>query len=435
MHLRRIHRIVRSAVFILLGSLLVLRCSEEAVSDAIMDKYLIQAGAAKIEVTPAVGDSLLMSGFSGRDQPFKGVHDGLFLKAVVLFDGLSYSAHFTSDQLTVSEEQTRSIALMLEDMDVPIPRSQLFMSATHTHGGISTSRGLHDVRTAYRRYRTLLMAEVIAEAYGNLAPVQLRMARMQVPGIHNNRQEIIPGDECDLGSDPNGVSDKTLYITRLMRLDGTPLASMLLFGVHATMMGQHNYYLTGDLPGAVTAHLEQLWGPDHISLWMMSGGGDQSPTFFHQKTEAFRDEIRSPKGLANQMVNEFLPSLVEIEQPLENIHFDATLLQLVLTRKSGSRDHRQIYFLEWNDETILVGTPFELFAQTVIDICEASPYKNTMVYSLTNGVAYYLPTPESWEREFTCYENKTSLFGRESEPQVKNTIINHLINLASREIR
>ena len=420
-------------MLILLGSLFICQCSDEGVSDAIMHKYLVQAGAAKIEVTPAVGDSLLMSGFSGRNQPFKGVHDGLFLKAVVLFDGHTYSAHFTSDQLTVSEEQVRTISTMLEEMDIPIPHSQLFMSATHTHGGISTSRGLQHVRTNYRRQRTLQMAEVIAQAYRNLKPAQLRLARIQVPGIHNNRQEIIPGVECDLGSDVDGVSDKTLYITRLMRLDGTPLASMLLFGVHATMLGQHNYYLTGDLPGAVTAHLEQLWGPDHISLWMMSGGGDQSPTYFHQKTEAFRDEIRSPKGLADQMVSEFLPALSERERPLTVIHFDATLLPLVLHRKSGSTDRRQIYFLEWNDETIVIGTPFELFAQTVIDICEASPYENTLVHSLTNGVAYYLPMPESWEREFTCYENKTSLFGRDSEPQVKDAIINHLKNLASRE--
>ena len=48
------------------------------------ERGALRAGAAKIDITPAPNAGLTMSGYGGRTQPFKGIHDHIYARAIVL---------------------------------------------------------------------------------------------------------------------------------------------------------------------------------------------------------------------------------------------------------------------------------------------------------------------------------------------------------------
>src|ERR687889_261709 len=52
----------------------------------------LRAGAAKVDITPAPDAALPMSGYAGRTEGFKGIHDDLNVRALVIDDGTTQAA-------------------------------------------------------------------------------------------------------------------------------------------------------------------------------------------------------------------------------------------------------------------------------------------------------------------------------------------------------
>jgi hypothetical protein len=52
----------------------------------------IRVGAARVDITPAVGAALPMSGYGNRTQGFKGIHDHIYVRAIVLDNGATQVA-------------------------------------------------------------------------------------------------------------------------------------------------------------------------------------------------------------------------------------------------------------------------------------------------------------------------------------------------------
>ena len=52
----------------------------------------LQAGAAKIDIAPSVEAALPMSGYADREEGFKGIHNHIYARAIVLGDGSRLAA-------------------------------------------------------------------------------------------------------------------------------------------------------------------------------------------------------------------------------------------------------------------------------------------------------------------------------------------------------
>src|SRR2546430_749904 len=52
----------------------------------------LQAGAARVDITPAADAALSMSGYASRKEGFKGIHDHIYARAIVLSDGSGLAA-------------------------------------------------------------------------------------------------------------------------------------------------------------------------------------------------------------------------------------------------------------------------------------------------------------------------------------------------------
>ena len=75
-----------------------------------------------------------------------------------------------------------------------------------------------------------------------------------------------------------------------------------------------------------------------------------------------------------------------------------------------------------------LGFPGEMFVEIGIDIKRASPFDQTLVLGLTNGLVGYLPTKRAFDEG--GYESKSARFVRESADMVKEGAVELLRSLA-----
>lgn len=126
------------------------------------------------------------------------------------------------------------------------------------------------------------IAAVATEAYGLREPVALGLTWTDDwdPAhavTHDRRPE---NDELTLWTDgtPNqGGRDDRLGLLRVDALDGRPLAVMLNFGMHGTVLGEDNPLVSSEAGGAVEVAFEETFDTPVVVMYTQGAGGDQSP--------------------------------------------------------------------------------------------------------------------------------------------------------------
>src|SRR5713101_5148302 len=92
----------------------------------------LQVGAAKVDITPPADAALPMSGYAGRQEGFKGIHDHIYARAVVLSDGSRQAAIVSWELIGVPtavwEELSERIA-----RETGIQPEYLLLTAVHNH--------------------------------------------------------------------------------------------------------------------------------------------------------------------------------------------------------------------------------------------------------------------------------------------------------------
>src|SRR4051812_46478643 len=173
----------------------------------------LQVGAAKVEITPAADAALPMSGYANRTQGFKGIHDPVYVRAIVLDDGTTQAAIVAWESLFVPDavwaETSQRIAA-----ETGIRPENLLLSAVHDHGAPTLSLAETAPKTAaYTRG-----VEDAAVAAVRRAKSQLQPARFGIGTgtayVNVNRREFATGRGLWLGYNEDGPSDKTVTVLR-----------------------------------------------------------------------------------------------------------------------------------------------------------------------------------------------------------------------------
>src|SRR5712671_4422887 len=116
-----------TSIAILIGELVLYGVS------ALAEPGTLRAGAARVVITPPADAALPMSGYAGRTQGFRGIHDDIYVRAIVLDDGNTQAALVTWELLFVPdavwEDMSRRVAA-----EVGIRPENLLLSAVHNHG-------------------------------------------------------------------------------------------------------------------------------------------------------------------------------------------------------------------------------------------------------------------------------------------------------------
>jgi neutral ceramidase len=387
----------------------------------------LRVGAAKVDVTPAPSE-LPKNSF--------GVLDPLYARAIVIESGASTAALVTVDAGGVPTPIWEAVTRQVES-ELKIPVANVLVTATHTHsaggqrGPDYAQKIVESVRLAKRR----------------LAPARLGYGT-GVSYINVNRHIIDPktGRWWE-GPNYDGPSDKTVAVLKFETVGGDPIAVYYNYAVHAVIAGQLDQ-VSGDIPGAASRYLEDAFDDRIVAVWSSGAAGDQNPIYFQQTYDLREIRIKEyatrgvdisnamPPGgegldrknpavarLMNQQrqmvssMGQFLgEEVLHVMRGIERMEAAAAVHGRFTTVSCPGRERtnqgRAGFEGTYKDgppveirlgllrlgEVMIGAVNAEVFSPIAQRLKQESPYKATMMATLTNGSARsgYIPDDESF---------------------------------------
>jgi len=254
----------------------------------------LMAGVAMRHLDRPVGIS--MAGYGGRTGGLSSPWSGAFfasrgfyalptIKAMVLQTDAETLVLLKTPMMSSESGVTDAlVAKMMERHGVDLS-GRIITAATHSHHVHARYWRLPDqlgevgIDTADEELIDLLateFADTIMAAIDDVGPAQWGFAV---------QEDWDPGDEVYRDrrgeNDPLYGKDPRLSLLAVQRPDGTPMATVLNFGMHGTLLGSANELLTEDAAGGLEMVFEEQFFAAHgqpvFGMFMQAGGGDASP--------------------------------------------------------------------------------------------------------------------------------------------------------------
>ncbi len=237
----------------------------------------ITAGAGRSDITPPVGSPHLNWG-AATHQLAAGVDMELYSTALYLSDGASEIVLLNLDVATLTEELALEVR-QAAAREAVVPLDRVFVTWTHTHSAVP----LHDTpwmeqgRDVFLEYQSSFAARAAraaGEAKRNARPARLGWGKGR-SDIGINRRQHLDNGRIITGNNPTAPVDREVVVFRIDDTDGTPIATVVNFAMHPTIMGHENDKITPDYPGAMKRVVERNLGG--LSLFLQGATGDIGP--------------------------------------------------------------------------------------------------------------------------------------------------------------
>jgi len=257
-----------------------------------MDR-LLRAVAAALPITPLaehLAGELYLGGYGGyRSRPAEGNHDDLWARALALSDGQECLAIVALDLVGISNVQLNAIRAQASAA-TGIPAANILIASTHTHHSPDLQGLWGGVPAAYRAHLRRQAVRSIVQAASRQEEAEVRAGSVKLRGLTRNRR----------GWDS---TDETLTALAFSRQDGSVLATLVNYAVHATVMGPENRLVSGDFPTYLREAVEgQLGG---LAIFVNGAQGDSEP--------ATAGDFEQAKGYGEAIAGAALSALKEAE--------------------------------------------------------------------------------------------------------------------------
>jgi hypothetical protein len=218
----------------------------------------MKVGAAKVDITPPLG--LLLDGFGSRTNGATGVHDPLYAHAIVAEGSDGTTVALVATDLIGIDVRLQNLIAADVMRTTGIPRDRLQLAGTHTHSGPAFPE---PAPTDAEQEVGRGIARAIEKAWAARREAVGAVGVGTVTGIGANRR-------------PNGGPvDDRVTVARFDAADGTPIATLMNYGCHATTLGPNNLLYTADYPGVACAEVERIVGG--VALFTTGPQGDVNP--------------------------------------------------------------------------------------------------------------------------------------------------------------
>ena len=406
----------------------------------------LRAGVCRVDITPPLG--VEPGAWRLRTGRARGVKEPLLAQALVLDDEVRQVALVATDLLWmprhVAQAARRRIAAL-----TGIPPEAVLLNASHNHSAPVLLEP-DGVRAAVRTdgldgYSTVLPDLLAGAVYGasvRRQPAAVGAGTGRAPGVSVNRV------------DPRRSVDDTVTVLRVDG-DGGPIAIVAAFACHGTCVGGQTLEWNADFPHALRIAVERAH-PGSECLFLQACAGDLAPLdyWFGNETpvpHGFSARDRVGWALAAE-VRRLLPTIWTAGEvalgahsrilPLRRRRLPWSDDELDRTERRLAAETEGAYLEAWPDEvhtatsaqrfprhyqrgalgmyrdmrrrqdvpvqaevqalaigdTVIVGTPFELFSGPGRAVREASPSRNTLVLGYCNDYLGYLPPTEDFDR-------------------------------------
>lgn len=443
-----------------------------------------QVGTARARITPAVGMPYLGYGWDRQD-PFLGVHDDLWAKALVIDDGERTAALIACDMIGFPSAPFAAAVRELVAAHTAIPGENVMLSASHTHSShASIDLSTLDLEWPWVRELMQSLAGAAIGAWQQRQPAVIKVTSGEIHGISENRRVIRSDGKVYRNWDRSGPGevvrrgpiDPEVGVLLAQRPDRAPLAVLCNFTAHP-ICAMSQPLVSADYPGYAMAAVEAALGPGVTALFTQGACGDVNPPLVRRNVRDAREvglqlggeALRAAASLlpdeaptvdcrvrvASKRVTwdyrADLPANDEAERAyaaaraaVERLERDVApvaavrreinrhrlaLDQYELTRNLARQEEGEIQVLAIG-ESAWVGVPGELFCQIGLDIKEQSPFAHTYIVGYANCYQGYFPTPQAYtEGGYEVNVGRWSRFTAAAGASVQGTALELLRDL------
>ncbi len=397
-----------------------------------------RAAASKVDITPK--DSQWLMGYAARQST--GVHDNIYHRVVAMDDGTTQFYLIASDLCLFSPSVYNEVVERLKT-EIGASAQNVWWSVNHSHAApeigppeiYKTLLGRSDHEWS-RDYTALVVNALVQGAKD--ARSKLRPARIAAgTGISfaniNRRAKDVDG-KISLGLNPDGPADRQIGLLKLEGLDGSPIATIVNYAMHGTVMSGANLEISGDAPGTVAAYVEQKTAAP--VLYVNGAAGNMAPIYsgypnpksghLSQFNVLLGDRVMAAlKDMGRSSADVTLHTGEKIiETPRkEGLDWPAELSSYTRVDGNSTLVRLPVRFLRIND-TLIWSAPVEMFCEIETAVRDQSPFTHTFFFGYTNGWIGYLPTKAAFEEG--GYEPKTSVFTGAAEQDVRESVITYM---------
>jgi hypothetical protein len=389
----------------------------------------LRAGAARVDVTPTA--DVFPYADKIQKPPFIGVHDPVFVRALVLDDGRTEVAIVVVDSTTIPKPKVFNHDLAQE---LGIPESNLLLAASHTHsslmvyyqGDLPANAGEPDAAQAREIERIRQGAvEAVRQAKTQLRAARVTFARGEAYLNVNNGGVTPPNDPQHFAAlgDPHGPSDKSLDVLRIQGVDGKPIALLLDYAVPSTVMlhapsRNGDAEVSGDLFGVTAQLIEKASANAPVVLFATGADGDQKPIFRWARPRV-GDLAQVDEGaaawavldvMAGSLANSVLAVTDSMPEGTNSVELSAAAKRVVCPGQKVRWDAKAgaatiadlppvsipLNVIRIND-IVLVGVGGNVPTEIGAKIKAISPYRNTTLIGVTSGSVGYILTDKAYE--------------------------------------
>ena len=251
------------------------------------------AGAAKAVVTPPVGYH--MGAWGLRQGRSTGVHDDLYVKALVLANGRERIALVAMDVAGVTKGILENIQSRVTEL-TGISASHLLVNSTHNHTTPDFMNDVPEELAVYARHFADVAAGAVYEASESLTAAAAGFASGDLPGYTVNRQYR------------ERPVDTSVGVLRVDGVDGSPIARVINFACHNLCVGGQYLDWSADFTGVACDHVE-LADAGSVCLFISGAGGDVHPFDWwfgnteSEHMETFEDAAELGLALGEEALN------------------------------------------------------------------------------------------------------------------------------------
>jgi hypothetical protein len=405
-----------------------------AIATAQAPAQVFKAGAARRDITPR--EPLPMWGYGARHATLSvGTLDPLYAEALVIQVGERKLAIVGLDLGRSPAEASLQRIRQRVKSEAGVEYS--FIAGSHTHHGPvleltneeGKGKGRFDAALRYYREMEDAIVAVIVEANSKLAPAKMAIGSIQLEGFNRNRhtkQAVKP-------------SDRDLAVMRFDDATGKPIAILVNFTAHPTMVSGATLRFSADYVGAMKTEVEKATGARVI--FMQGAAGDQSANGQNRDYQAFgqalaKEVIKVAAGLTTQEVSS--PSLevkedrfkfssrTDLNDPLvrslyEKAFFPELIPNYADEYADGVRPRLTVAML--NGDIALVGVSGEFFSNHSIRLKERARVKQLFFFGYCNGYHQYFPTIEAVAEGGYGADNQVAPAAVGAGEQIMNTAL------------
>jgi hypothetical protein len=367
---------------------------------------VFKAAAARQDITPS--EPVPMWGYGARhDALSQGALDPLYADALVIQAGDKKLAIVGLDLGRSPSEA--SLQRIRQRIKIEAGIEHSFIAGSHTHHAPvleltdepGKGRGRFDAALRYYREMEEAIVAAIIEANKRLAPARLAVGSVQLEAFNRNRHT----------KQPVKPSDRELAVMRFDDANGKPIAILVNFTAHPTMIPATTLKFSADYAGAMKAEIEKATGAH--AIFMQGAAGDQSVNSANRDYQAFGQALGkevvklalsvTPQEVAGASLqvkeDRFkFASRTDLNNPVvrglyEKAFFPELIPNYIDEYADGVRPRLTVALL--NGEIALVGASGEFFANHSIRLKERARVKQLFFFGYSNGYHQYFPTIEA----------------------------------------